>query len=165
MKLRELLSPHLEDISTFFIRKLLKEIRAFEDQWNLFDEKEKPQAKANTGRGSVPKNPGEESKRVPFSEFPDPAVIKELKRKVKNICFNTGKRNQSEASENVKHRHKEEESALKDVSLMHKKKAEEKPIKSQKVGILEECKNILKEVKTKVIKKRKLQTKSFMERS
>ena len=74
----------------------MKEIRAYEDQWNLFDEKEKPQAKANTGKGTVPKNPGEESKRVPWTESPDPAVIRELQKKKKNMSFDT------ESFENMK---------------------------------------------------------------
>ena len=52
-------------------------------------EKEKPTAEANTGKGTVPKNPAEESKRVAWTESPDLAVIRELKKKVKNLSFDT----------------------------------------------------------------------------
>ena len=86
MEKRKRLKGQFEDMSTFCIRKLVKEIRAYEDQWNLFDEKEKPQDKANTGKGApFAGKEGEEAKRGPNNEAQDRAFIKELKRKVKNI--------------------------------------------------------------------------------
>ena len=59
-------------------------------------------------------------------------------------------RSKAEAIENVKFHHKEEERTLKDATLMHKKKSEEKSIKTPTVGLLEECRDILKEVKNEL---------------
>ena len=52
-KIRELLQPALEDIAVFDINNFSKELQKFEEDWTMFEEKQKPAAPADDAQANL----------------------------------------------------------------------------------------------------------------
>ena len=80
-KIRELLTPFLEDMLEFSMKMFFKKLEDYEDKKNLFADKEKTKAQANVGKGREPHTFGSDGSKgydKASRPNPDPATIKNL---------------------------------------------------------------------------------------
>ena len=77
-KIRELLTPYLEDMSSFSMKTFVKLLEDYEDRKNLFGDKEKTKAQANVVKGRESRPFGSRGYDKATKPKPDPATIKKL---------------------------------------------------------------------------------------
>ena len=79
-KIRELLQPALEDITVFDINTFIRELRKFEEDWIMFEEKPKPVTPPEDAEANLATK---KKKKIDITE------VKKLKRKADTEKFTT----------------------------------------------------------------------------
>ena len=76
-KIRELLQPALEDITVFDINTFIRELRKFEEDWTMFEEKPKPTAPTEDAQANL----ATKKKKKKSYEKIDITEVKKLKKR------------------------------------------------------------------------------------